>query len=231
MPSIKDVINNVDAKYWHSSIDYRLKKIFLTKHDLVTGQYVNNELENKVELNETIAYNYETKQWSGAHFTPEYFGNMFGDKKDTQFFSFKNGKPYAHHNAVDAATVYLNYFGEQTSPVIGVVTNDGQSTEKSFVSNEVHCKQILFILERVETSMGQKSRVRSGAWAKGGGKSYAAYLCDTQNPDLSNKVQDLLSDGDSLYGKWLKGLYIPNPDYKGEFFLLTSIISYYFSRD
>ncbi len=231
VPSIKEVIENADAKYWHCCFDHRLSKIFLTKFDLTTGQYVNNEIENKIALNETMSFNYESKEWRQSHFTPEYFGNMYSDKKDTQFFSFKNGLPYAHHNAVNPGNVYLNYFSQQCFPVIGVVTNEGQITEKGFVANEVHCREILFILEKVETSMGQKSRVYEGGWEKGGGKSYAAYFCDTFNPDLCNDVSDLLSNGDALYGRWLKGLYIPNPDYKGEFFLLTGIISFYFNRD
>jgi len=231
IPSIKEVILKQNAKYWHTCFDYRLNKIFLTKFDNSTGQYVNKEIENRIDLSETFAYSYESKQWSQSHFTPEYFGNMYSDKKDTQFFSFKNALPYAHHNAVNPGSVYLNYFGVQCFPVIGVVTNEGQVTEKGFISNEVHCREILFILERVETSMGQKSRVYEGGWEKGAGKSYAAYFCDTANADLSNPDVDLLSNGDSLTGKWLKGLYVPNPDYKGEYFVITAIISFYFNRD
>lgn len=60
--------------------------------------------------------------------------------------------------------------------------------------------------------------------------SYASYLCDTENIDACMNVNDLLYDGNPLQGKWLKALYIPNEPYKGEFFILTQIMSYFFNR-
>lgn len=232
VPSIKEISANSDAKYWHGCFDFRLKKYFLTKFNLTTDEYVNQAVKNVITFNETMAYNYETKQWSQAHFTPEYFGNMFADSKDKQFFSFKNGLPYAHHNAVNPSSTYLNYFSIQCFPVIGVVTNEGTSQEKSFVSTEVYCRELRFILEDVRTSMGQHSHTYEGQWSGiFSGMSQAPYLCDIDNPDACNPaISDPLYDGDALFGKWLTGLYIPEPGYDGRFFLLSLIISNYFNR-
>lgn len=231
-PSIKQVRSIPDAMYWHVAIDSRTEKIFLTKFRLDTEKYVNEEIEKRIELNETVSYSYKENIWKQMeHFTPEYFGNMNGDLLDLQFFSFKDGLPYSHHNAVSPGDVFLNYFGIQCVPVIAIVTNTGQQEEKSFVSNEVYCKQQLFILERVETSMGQKSKTYSGQWEFGVGISYAPYLCDTEGEDNCNPdIQDKLMDSDSLWGQWLSALYIPNPGYKGGFFSLSTIISYFYNR-
>ena len=230
VPSIKKVNASKGVMYWHSCFDFRLKKLFLTKFDAGAGQYVNNEIDQAIEKSETIAYDFVTKMWTMAHFTPEYFGNMYGDPKDTQFFSFKGAQPYSHHNAVNPGTIYLNYFGQQCIPVIGVVTNAGSTVEKGFLGNEVYCRELLFIIERLESSLAQKSQVYEGAWERGAGISYAPYLCDTENPDACNTVQDTMMDGDTMYGRWLKALYIPNQPYNGEFFLLTAIVSYFFDR-
>jgi hypothetical protein len=191
---------------------------------------VNQQLEQNIAANETIFYDYTAKGWGWmAHFTPEYFGGMFGQQKDTQLFSFRNGLAWSHHNVVNPPARYLNYYLQQCSPVIGVVTNQGGTDEKTFLGNQVYCREILFILERLATSMGQQSRVYEGQWEIGEGFWSAPYLCDTANPDGSNPVQDLLMDGDSLYGRWLKALYIPN-QYNGEYFILTAIISYFVAR-
>lgn len=231
VPSIKEVNANPDTKYWHLCFDFRLKKLLLTKFDLTTDQYGNAELDKNILLNETVAYNFESKEWGQVHFTPEYFGYMFAETKDTQFFSFKNGLPYAHHNSVNPGKVYLNYFGIQYFPAIGIVTNEGGSQEKSFIGTQVYCREQKFILQKLETSMGQESHVFEGAWETGAGMSYAPYLCDIKNIDACNKtIQDPLFDGDTLYGKWLKGLYIPKPGYDGRFFLISLIISTYENR-
>ena len=231
VPSIKKVQTS-DAMYWHTCFDHRLKKLFLTKYDAGSTQYVNNEIQQAIGLSETMSYDFMAKQWDIAHFTPEYYGNMFGDPKDMQFFSFKDGMPWYHHNAVNPGNVYLNYFGIQCFPVIGVVTNLNGTAEKSFLSSEVYCRELLFILERLETDMGQKSQVYEDEWETGAGISYAPYLCDTANPDAcNNDIAENLFDGDTLYGRWLKALYIPVPGYKGEYFSLTAIISYFVNRE
>ncbi len=228
VPSIKEVNSN-PAMYWHSCIDSRLERVFLTKY--LRGQVVNDETENNINLGETLSYDYANKMWRQSHFTPEYFGSMFGDGYDTQFLSFKDGKPYAHHNAINPGDVYLNFFGIQCRPVIGVVTNANGTQEKSFVSTDVYAGIFFFILEKIETSMKQTSKVYRGQWEYGVGCTSAPYLCDTANEDSCNSdKQDILFDGDTMWGKWLKATYIPEPEYKGEFFLLTEIISYFFGR-
>lgn len=230
VPAIKKVKANADSMYWHFGYDRRLGKIFITK--FVRGQYVNNEIGHTIDKSETFSYNIIGKAWAQCNFTPEYYGEMDGDQFDSQFFSFKNALAWGHHNAVNPSPIYLNYFGIQCIPVIGIVTNKEGTAEKMFVSNEIYCRQRtfetgLFILEDLETSMAQKSQVYEGQWEWGAGRSYAAYLCDTQNIDACEERQDVLMDGDTLFGKWLKALYIPAPGYAGEYFEITEFISYY----
>ncbi len=236
-PAIKAVKASNNAIYWHSAFDMRTNKVFLTKFNKQFG-HVNDEIDYIKEASESMAFNYVEKVWSMSHCTPELFGAANGDRHDLQFISFKNALPWAMHNVVRPSAVFLNYFGVQCKPVIGVVTNTS-SEDKSFLSTEVYCRQILFIIERLETSTGQKSQLLQGDpsseeslpnWEFGEGVSYASYLCDTENKDACMNVEDLLYDGDPLQGKWLKALYIPNEPYKGEFFILTQIMSYFFNR-
>lgn len=232
VPSIKQVIARKNEFFWHTCFDHRLKRFILTKYNRVTKFVVNDEIEQRIDLNESMAFNYESGLWDGVHYTPEYMGSMWGDQKDTQLFSFRKGLPWYHHNSVNPTEQFLNYFEVQCRPVIGVVTNEGGTDEKSFVSNEIYCKEIDFILERLQTSMGQQSRVYQGGWVRGGGISMAPYFCDTANRDPNNpNITNLLYDGDSLYGRWLKALYLPRPKYLGQFFLITAIISYYSVRE
>lgn len=226
-----------NAIYWHTGFDMRINKVFLTKFSKQYG-YVNNEIDYAKEASETMAFNYVEKLWSMVHYTPELFGAANGDRHDLQFLSFKDALPWAQHNVVNPSQIFLNYFGVQCKPVIGVVTNTS-SEDKSFLSTEVYCRQILFIIEKLETSTGQKSQLLQGDplleeslpnWEFGEGVSYAAYLCDTESIDSCMDVKDALYDGNPLQGKWLKALYIPNEPYKGEFFILTQIMSYFFNR-
>jgi len=227
IPAIKDVIESNGNKFWHVSFDLRLNRIFLTKFNKLNSTYTNDDIDLSITNPETWGFDFVQKKWRQYHFTPEYFGNMFGDKKDNQFFSFKDALPYAHHNSKDPSDKFLNYFGIQCKPVIGISVNEGGSIEKYFTGTEVYCKEILFIIERIETSMGQKSKLYSGAWVTAAGMSYAAFLCDIENNNIGdNAIDDFLLDGEPLYGKWMKTLYVPK-NYNGQFFLLNSIITYF----
>jgi hypothetical protein len=235
---IKRSIGN-DNIYFHGNFDNRGdKKIYhLTRFDRTLAQFVNQEIEVDHTKNETVSYNLLDKHWGPLkHFTPEYFGNMYGEAKDTQFFSFKDGLPYSHHNAITAATKYLNYFGIQCFPVIGVVTNKESTKVKSFLWSEVYCFEQLFILEKIVTEMGQKSRLLEGKWEWGEGFWKGEYLCDTEYIDNSDPTAgDSIIDGDTLFGRWLKGTYIAynkkGSPYEGTFFKLTAIISFVFPRE
>lgn len=226
--------------YFHACFDNRgdNKKYILTRFNKKINKFINEQIEESLDDdNETVYFDLAAKSWGQfLHFTPEYFGSMYGEAKDTQFFSFKNGQAYSHHNAVTPATKYLNYFGVQCFPVIGVVTNIESTQLKSYLWSEVYCWDQLFILEKIHTEMGQKSAVYEGAWEWGEGFWKAPYLCDTENIDQSDTNSGAtVINGDSLYGRWLKGTYIPvNKDgtkYDGRFFKLTAIISFVFARE
>lgn len=221
--------------YFHGNFNNRGRdiKYILTKFDRRLDQFVNNEDDKNVDLNETIGYSLANKNWEQMfHYTPEYFGNMYGDITDTQFFSFKNGMPYAHHNALNPPNKYLNFFGLQCIPYIGVVANVENTKVKSYTGVEVYCFNQMFICEKIETQMGQKSKILEGDFVFGEGFWQAAFLCDTQyqNADLPTGANAII-DGDMLYGTWLKALFQPEPGYTGGFFELVAFIIRIFPRE
>lgn len=226
---IKRSIGNDDI-YFHGQFDNRGgdKVYHLTRFNNKLDQFVNNEINLDLSKNETVAFSFKDKFWLPMrHYTPEYFGNMYGESRDTQFFSFKNAVAYSHHNAVTPNSNYLTYFGIQCIPVIGVVSNIEITKVKSYIFNEVYCAEQLFVIENILTEMGQKSKLLEGAWEWGEGFSSAAYLCDTE----FSTDPDSVINGDTLYGRWMKSTYIPEPGYKGKFFKLTAIISWVFPRE
>jgi len=226
---VKKSIGNNDI-YFHGQFDNKgSDRVYhLTRFDNKLNQFVNQEIDLDLSKNETVAYSFRDKAWLPMrHFTPEYFGNMYGEKNDTQFFSFKNAVAYLHHNSVTPNTIYLNYFGVQCIPVIGVVSNIESTKVKSYLYNEVYCSELLFVIEKILTEMGQKSKLLEGAWEWGEGFSSAAYLCDTE----FSTDPDAVVNGDTLYGRWMKSTYIPEPGYKGTFFKLTAIMSFVFPRE
>lgn len=230
--------NGNDDIYFHANFDNRGdKKYVLTRFNKKLNQYVNDAPEQNNKMNETLAFNLATKTWEQfLHTTPEYFGNMYGEAKDTQFFSFKNGLAYSHHNAITTDTKYLNYFGIQCNPYIGVVTNMESAKVKSYLYSEVYCFDQLFIIEKILTEMGQESSVFEGMWDWSEGFWKAPFLCDTKFVDQSDPSQGAaVIDGDTLYGRWMKALYMAynknGTPYDGRFFKLTAIISFIFGRD
>jgi hypothetical protein len=232
VPSIKEVQAN-DAMYWHSVIDHKANRYLLTKFNLNNRVYTNKKEEVDYKANETIYFDISGKMWGRMlHYTPEYYASLFGEGNiESQLFSFKGALPYAQYKRAPKAP-YLNYFGEQCSPVIGVVSNgNGQANTvdavKYFLFTEVYCREIQFIIRKITTESKQESSLLEGPWETGEGYWFAAYLCDILNQDacVGRPGADLLFDGDPLFGKWLKAIYTARDDYKGEFFRLQSINS------
>lgn len=229
MESIKKV--NADSNYfWHGNFDNNSERYLLTRFRNDKPIYVNHEIDKNIEYPETIAVGYYNKTLEFLHYVPEYFLSLFGDKEDTQLFSFKNGVPYAHYSIKPNGTKYLNYYGEQCSPVIGVVCNRDNTQVKNYLSNNVYCKEQMFIIEKAVTETNQETKVYSGQWSFAEGVYTAPYLCNFKNPNGTTDMNKLLT-GDSMIGRWIKTTFIANRGYAGTFFKLTAIVINFFPRN
>lgn len=226
--SIKEVQKS-ETFFWHGMFDLRRKKYVLTKFNQNNPEYTNQLQVNKYDANETISYDYINKTFEQLHYTPEYYAQLLGDNNDSRFLSFKNGKPYGHYKIGEKGN-YLNYFGIQCYPMIGVVTNLENTKLKTFLFTEVYCSEQRFIAVNIETQIGQKSSILYGCWRKAEGFYTAAYLRDIVNLDQCDDVENAIFDGDPLYGRWLKALYIID-NYTGAFFRLTAITSFFNTRE
>ena len=239
--------------YWHSERDPQSGRVYLTMFNIpVSGSlvYLNPNSQPTPVANETFVFDIIGSPETPPgilrvipSFTPEYFGRLPKYLQTPQFLSFKGGQPWKHHfNRTDivAPPLYANFYGTQCECRITAVTNVEPETVKNFLYNEMYVKEnisggsgnpptSLFLCDVITTEAKQLSRLLTPQWEIKDGFSCAAFLCDLNTPaDPNIPVQtgaNVIRDGNSLMGRWIKVSYVTQASYAGSYFELTSIIT------
>lgn len=122
-----DVISGVDMRTNKIYITFRPRKI--NSNDPAT--YINKRRNIDIKSPETWCFDIDEGRWvSTANFTPEGYGKLRGLKSGVEMITFAAGKPYYHLNTPN--NDYLNFYGQQTEPVILAVFNPHPELVKIF---------------------------------------------------------------------------------------------------
>lgn len=243
---------NTDANgitYWHGKIDPKTMEYFLTVFNIPTDDapsYLNQLDAPSLPAPETFVFDLKSgiMKSNNVSFTPEYYGFIPGYFLQRQFLSFKNGRPWIHHNNFAnnvAPPPYCNFYGTQCNVRITHVVNgvEGKLVPdkvKRFLATEIYCRQsipggtgnlpvALFYADVITSEKGQTSRLLVGRWTLKDGYQCAAYLCDINTPPDPNNVPQTTThailDGNPLQGRWVKVSFTNNPDWDGAYFELS----------
>lgn len=192
--------------YWIADVNPKNWEYVLSWFNIPAAglpSYINNSSVVNPALNETLIIDLEKGILKGmASFTPEYYGSMSGFYLQSNFLTFKNGKPYIHHNGITGTAIpYNKFYGVQCKKILTIVVNGGPESEsvKRFMWNEVYCKEHKFIVIKVETESGQLSRILDQLW------------------DFRNKfwASDFKCDLNTVFDPALPAVVIANPLYEG----------------
>lgn len=231
--------------FFIGGIDPRTNEYYLTMFNYPSsfGPGYTNYLPNvSLFVPETIIIDLDTGMLKGtAGFNPEMYGMMPSYYSGRNFFSFKNGIPYKHHQGADTTTppLYANFYGEQMPCYIIPVCNISSETVKRFFWLEVYTKQnipqtdalpvALFYCERIDTEKGQVSRLAVERFVIRDGFQAGEFLCDLQTPFDPNLVPSTTThkilDGNPLIGRWARLTLKTNPEWAGTYFEISATIT------
>ena len=247
--SLSYFVGGIDPK----TMEYNLTSQNLDTTHVIPPSYVNQLTNISLPVAETLIFDlYTGLLKTFASYTPEMYGRLPGFFSQRQFFSFKQGIPWFHHNnealtSPVSQTAYTNFYDTQCGVVITIITNgmDGKQMPdkvKRFLYNEIYCRQsipgspgtmptALFYANTIVSEKGQTSRLLVGLWTGKDGYWCSAFLCNINTPVDPNlepqTTTNALYDGDPLQGRWLQATYLSNSAYTGQYFEMSSIVTYF----
>lgn len=229
--------------YFVGCIDPKSMKYIVTSFNIPhsgSPSYGNTTTGPNLPANETYVFDLRTGIMdNAASFTPEYYGRFPGYFLQRNYISFKNGKPYSHHNtSINGITppLFANYFGVQYLPRVTFVVNVEPERVKRYFYMEVYVKETmpasgggfptsLFLADVITTESLQASRILTPLWIVRDGYSASAFICDLSTPaDPNLPVQtgaNVARDGNPLIGRWCKISLVPQAGYAGTYFELS----------
>lgn len=231
--------------FFVGGIDPRTNEYYLTMFNYPSVRvpsYTNYQSAPSLYRAETIMIDLDTGMLKGfPGFTPEMYGLMPSYYSGRNFFTFKNGIPYKHHQGADITSppLYANFYGEQMPCYIIPVVNPASETVKRFFWVEVYTKQnipqagalptALFYCESITTEKGQVSRLTPERFVIRDGFQAAEFLCDLNTPFDPNlrpaTTTHKILDGNPLIGRWAKLTLKTNPAWEGTYFELSAVIT------
>ncbi len=243
--------------YWIGGIDMKTSEYYLTVFRVPgagSPSYINTQTQPVTTLNETLVFDLKSLVLKGfASFTPEYYGLMPSFYSQRQFFSFKQGVPYTHHNnfqnpLVSAPPVYCSFYGTRTEVRITLVVNGVKDQVlpdkvKRFLYMEVYVNAavaasppnsafstVLLYADSIKTDKGQLSRLLAPRWIWRNNLQAAAILCDLNTPSDSNLIPQTTThailDGNQMQGRWMQISLTNSSDWTGSYFELSEAIVY-----
>jgi hypothetical protein len=223
-----------EIKYFHGCIDVNTGKYLLSSSELIApdSAYINDELDITIDRHETMVFDIHAMAFDGwTSFTPEYMGALGSETTDKQFFSFKNGQAWSHYNDQDS---FNNFFGVQCNNVIEIACSIDKGTCR-FMWMEVYCKEQYFNADKIVTQSGQVSRIMKSWFERYNKFTSADFKCAINTPPDNNLVRETgelaLTDGDTLYGQWIRIRLVGEESRKGEYIELNSVNVNYISEN
>lgn len=218
--------------YFVGGIDPKTNEYFLSSFNLKNLSYINSLRAVNLAVNETILYSLDNGIFKGmAGFTPEMYGTMPSYYLSKNMLTFKNGVPYIHHQGVNAANTFLNFYGTQCKKMFAVVVNPAPEKVKRYMYVEVYCKEHKFIASAITTESGQTSIIPAALWDKRENFWCSNYFCATNtvfDPSFNAVITgNPLYEGDNLFGRWLKQFFESEDADDNKYCEISAVASYF----
>lgn len=215
----------------YAGIDAERGNLYLTfrprrnnANDLTS--YVNQRRDIDLRCQETVVYSIQYHSWMMfAGFTGEGYNMLRGNNANVEFVSFAAGKPYYHNNTPN--NNFLNFYGQQTEPVIKCVFNGDKDIVKFYKSFANNSNPNGWFVDMMYTNFKNSfSWLSESQFKKKEGQFYAAILRNanaypSNNPD--ELFRSMLFDGYRIVGRYLVIRMIGNFATLNQFNQLTGI--------
>lgn len=227
---IKDVktwnLTHGNKRYFTGCINPVNNEYLVTDRLINDANYINNLRYRDVTVSETFAFDVQNKVFKGWYsFLPENYCPLESEITDQQLFSFKNGLPYAHYNAL-IDTTYNTFYGTVCNRVLRVIMCADSFKKKKQLWIEIYGN--LYFASEVITETKQVSRILKAYFNEGNYMWGAPFLCDTRTPTDPNlsTIQNTnkILEGNTLIGTWIDITLVGDPDEDAEYTELQGVV-------
>lgn len=216
---------NGNKRYFVGTANVLNKEYILTDKIIGDSSYFNNLRDKDVATQETFCFDIFSKMFKGwVSYTPEMYSTLMGELNNQQLFSFKNGVPYYHYTTITNNVSWGSFYGMPAERVIEIVVNADNVKKKKILFTQVYSHHLYFV-DRILTEANQESWIPVEYWKQGDYFWAAPFLCDLNTPPDPNRAlatgANKLTDGDVLYGLWMKVRFVGVPEDNTKYTELT----------
>jgi len=197
-----DTFAGIDAERGNLYLTFRPRRN--NTNDLTS--YVNQRRDIDLKCQETVVYSIQYHSWMMfAGFTGEGYNMLTGNNANVEFVSFAAGRPYYHNNTPNNS--FLNFYGQQTEPVIKGVFNGEKDMVLFYKSIAHNSNPNCWFIDMMYTNFWNSfTWLSANQFQKREGQYYAAILRNA-NSYPSNSPDELfrsqLFDGGRIVGRYL----------------------------
>lgn len=199
--------------------------------DSAFQNFINNERETKIPLQETFVFNLDQKKWTNfTGYTPEFFGSLRSSVSGKELITFANGQPYFHNSILPKENITFNeFYGIQTEPVVEVTISgleDGLADKvKTGQSITVKSNGPCFFIDKITTDNKKAfSYIPLIYFERVYNVWYAALKSDLNTyPDPAHPVPSQLIDGKLMNGLYFRLRFVINPQNTNNYFEFDNI--------
>lgn len=204
--------NNGNKRYFVGTSNPINHEYILTDKIIGSPFYFNNLREKDVSVQETICFDIYSKLFKGwVSYTPEYYCYLKGELNNQQLFSFKNGAAWFHYTTITDNASWGTFYGIPAERIIEIVVNVDNVKKKKSLFTQSYSHHLYYV-DRIITESKQDSWIPIEYWKQGDYFWAAPFLCDLNTPYDPNRKEatgnNKLTDGDMLYGLWMRIRYV-----------------------
>lgn len=193
--------------------------------------FINNERETKIPLQETFVFNLDQKKWTNfTGYTPEFYGSLRSSISGKELITFVNGQPYFHNSILPKENITFNeFYGVQTEPVVEVTISgleDGLGDKvKTAQGITVKSNGPCFFIDKITTDNKKAfSYIPLVYFERVYNVWYAALRCDFNTyPDSEHPVPSQLIDGKLINGLYFRLRFVINPQNTNNYFEFDNV--------